>query len=81
MKKFFAASALIVASLQAAPVLAQDGSHVRPSETYVGQWYTTEGGCSYSRAMAPGYGTMWVLIINPHHINRPVAKASCPTTL
>lgn len=52
-----------------------------PSESYQGQWYTTPDGCSYSRANAPGYATMWVLILNPHHIGQPPAGRHCATLL
>lgn len=53
----------------------------RPPANYQGQWYTTPDGCSYSRAQAPGYAPSWHLIINPHHIGQPNAKASCPAML
>lgn len=46
-----------------------------------GQWYTTPAGCSYSRAKAPGYPATWHLILNPHHIGQPDAKASCAPML
>lgn len=52
-----------------------------PPTNYQGQWYTTPDGCSYSRAQAPGYAPTWHLIINPHHIGQPNAKASCPAML
>lgn len=52
-----------------------------PPANYQGQWYTTPDGCSYSRAQAPGYPPSWHLIINPHHIGQPNAKASCPAML
>lgn len=52
-----------------------------PSDSYQGQWYTTPDGCSYSRAKAPGYATMWVLILNPHHIGQPNAGPHCVAML
>lgn len=55
--------------------------HPKPPANYSGQWYTTPGGCSYSRAQAPGYPVTWHLIINPHHIGQPMAKSSCPRLL
>ncbi|WP_397542807.1 hypothetical protein [Roseovarius salis] len=78
------AAAMAVAGQAAAFVLSprgEDGHHPRPPEGYSGQWYTTPGGCSYSRARAPGYRVTWHLIINPHHIGQPPAKASCPPML
>jgi len=82
MKSFAAASAIAALVCVGAPAMAKDyENNVRPPESYVGQWYTTAGGCSYSRAKAPGYTTMWVLIQNPHHIGQPNVKESCPNTL
>ena len=52
-----------------------------PPSSYQGQWYTTPDGCSYSRAQAPGYEVMWVLIINPHHIGQPTAGRHCQMIL
>lgn len=52
-----------------------------PPSSYLGQWYTTPDGCSYSRAQAPGYPPMWVLILNPHHIGQPPAGPHCATLL
>ncbi|WP_438992383.1 hypothetical protein [Lentibacter sp.] len=56
-------------------------AQTRPSTTYQGQWYTTSDGCSYSRTQAPGYAVSWVLIQNPHHINKPNVGAHCSSTL
>ena len=53
----------------------------RPPENYQGQWYVTPGGCSYSRAQAPGYAVHWVLILNPHHLGQASAPAHCPYRL
>lgn len=55
--------------------------HPRPPAGYQGQWYTTPGKCSYSRAQAPGYAVQWVLILNPHHIGQPAATRKCPARL
>ncbi len=52
-----------------------------PPSTFQGQWFTTPDGCSYSRAQAPGYEVMWVLILNPHHIGQPAAGRQCQTVL
>lgn len=52
-----------------------------PPDSFQGQWYTTPDGCSYSRAQAPGYEVMWVLILNPHHIGKPAAGRHCETVL
>lgn len=78
-----AAFALIQATSLAAPALAggAQSAHPRPPESYQGQWYTTPGKCSYSRAQAPGYPVQWVLILNPHHIGQPNAHAGCPARL
>lgn len=76
----FTASLLALSFLSAGPLLAAASvpKNPAPPASYVGQWYTTPGGCSYSRAQAPGYAPTWHLIINPHHIGQPPAKASCP---
>ncbi|MCO4827878.1 hypothetical protein [Lentibacter algarum] len=74
--KVFAAAALFVAST--APVAE---AQMRPAVGYQSQWYTTPDGCSYSRTHAPGYGVSWVLIQNPHHINKPNVGNHCANTL
>ena len=51
-----------------------------PPPGYTGQWYVS-GGCSYSRAQAPGYPVHWVLILNPHHIGQGAAPSHCPYRL
>ena len=61
--------------------VAAELGNQRPPDSHQGQWYTTPAGCSYSKAQAPGYAPTWHLIINPHHIGKPPAKASCPATL
>lgn len=53
----------------------------RPPASYAEQWYTTSGGCSYSRAQAPGYPVTWHLILNPHHIGQPNAHSGCPVQI
>lgn len=53
----------------------------RPPDSFQGQWYVTPQGCSYSRGKAPGYRPTWHLILNPHHIGQPPAKAKCPGVL
>lgn len=53
----------------------------RPGPGYEYQWYTTEAGCSYSRAQAPGYAPTWHLILNPHHIGAPTAHSDCPVQI
>ena len=59
----------------------QASQNPRPPESYEGQWYITPGGCSYSRAQAPGYPVHWVLILNPHHLGQPRAPDNCPYRL
>ena len=77
--------ALALGAAQTGPVAAFGGvtpkQPQRPSSSYAGQWYTTPDGCSYSRAQAPGYPVMWILIQNPHHIGQPDARPDCPRTL
>ena len=86
-KTLLALPALAVALTVAAPAEALFGVGKRkaappaPPSSYQGQWYTTPDGCSYSRAKAPGYATMWVLILNPHHIGQPPAGPHCATIL
>lgn len=55
--------------------------NTRPDPSYPHQWYTTDAGCSYSRAQAPGYAPTWHLILNPHHIGAPNAHSDCPIQL
>lgn len=84
MKPVFAYATMVAFGISACgPALAAGGNpkHPRPPESFQGQWYTTPGGCSYSRAKAPGYAVSWHLILNPHHIGKPKAKASCPPQL
>ena len=73
--------AFVASSADALGFRAATKSNPKPPETYVGQWYTTPDGCSYSRAQAPGYPPSWHLILNPHHIGMPGAKKSCPPYL
>jgi hypothetical protein len=75
------ALALGLTATQADAFVTKRTAPAGPSESYQGQWYTTPDGCSYSRAKAPGYSTMWVLIINPHHIGQPAAGPHCATIL
>lgn len=79
----FAAATLIAGQAGAFTVIGSQNraANPRPPESHGGQWYTTPAGCSYSRAQAPGYPASWHLILNPHHINQPAAKPSCPATL
>lgn len=85
MKKLalVAGLALSQAVAFAQPVAANSASkmHPRPPANFQGQWYTTPGKCSYSRAQAPGYAVQWVLILNPHHIGQPPATKRCPARL
>lgn len=66
---------------QADAFMAKRKAPPAPPESYQGQWYTTADRCSYSRAFAPGHGTMWVLIHNPHHIGQPNAGPHCAVIL
>jgi hypothetical protein len=76
------AVALALAATQANAIgVAKRTAPAAPSDSYQGQWYTTPDGCSYSRAKAPGYATMWVLIRNPYHIGQPPAGRHCATLL
>ncbi|MCV2893740.1 hypothetical protein [Lentibacter sp. XHP0401] len=74
--KFLAAAALAVAS-----TTTVTEAQTRPSAGYQGQWFTSSDGCSYSRTQAPGYPVSWVLIQNPHHINKPEVKDHCANML
>ncbi|WP_439111141.1 hypothetical protein [Lentibacter sp.] len=74
--KLLAAAALAVATLTSTA-----DAQSRPSEGYQSQWFTTADGCSYSRTLAPGYGVTWVLIQNPHHINKPNVSDHCANML
>jgi len=76
-----AAAALGFTLSQADAFVAKRQGLSAPPASYQGQWYTAPDGCSYSRASAPGYGTMWVLIRNPHHIGQPNATRQCTTML
>ena len=71
-----AAAALAVASTAS---LTQ--AQTRPAATYQGQWFTTADGCSYTRTQAPGYAVSWILIQNPHHINKPDVADHCANML
>jgi hypothetical protein len=53
----------------------------RPSASFKGQWFTTQNGCSYSRANPPGGKPVWYLIQNPHHLGQPKAHSGCARTL
>lgn len=53
----------------------------RPHASFKGQWFTTQDGCSYSRANPPGGQSVWYLIQNPHHIGQPNAHSGCAGTL
>jgi len=79
----FAAAALIAGQAGAFTVTGPRDRPTNPSPSGAqpGQWHTTPAGCSYSRAKAPGYPATWHLIINPHHIGQPNAKATCPPML
>lgn len=45
------------------------------------QTYTTENGCTYTRAQAPGYPATWHLIINPQQAGLPTPTGHCPHML
>jgi len=85
MKSVLAAAALALAAsslfVPAAQAAGKINLNTAPAPGFTGQWYTTPAGCSYPRAQAPGYPPTWHLIINPHHIGQPTAKASCPAML
>lgn len=85
MKALLAVPALALALTAVAPddanARAKRSKTPPPPSTYEGQWFTTPDGCSYSRAKAPGYATMWILILNPHHIGQPPAGKHCATML
>lgn len=82
MKVLYTLGAAALFATVSSPAISKDTvNNVRPDESYQGQWYTTAGGCSYSRSQAPGYPPVWILIQNPHHINQPNVNADCPTTL
>lgn len=78
---FATALAMSVLTTGAAVAAGATPKNPRPPAGYVGQWYTTPAGCSYTRAQAPGYAVTWHLILNPHHIGKPNAKLSCPPYL
>jgi len=84
LKKMFVAPAMaiaLVATQADAFVVPESKAQVAPPASYQGQWYTTPDGCSYSRAQAPGYAVMWMLIQNPHHIGQPKAGRHCTSVL
>lgn len=45
------------------------------------QTYTTENGCSYTRAQVPGYPATWHLILNPQQAGLPLPEGTCPHML
>ncbi len=57
---------------QAQPYLAQ--SYVAPQG---GDYMTTPEGCTYRRTQAPGYPPRWILVLNPHHVGKGVARGKC----
>ncbi len=65
----------------AGPAAVNPKVHVAPSADYKEQWFTTQDNCTYSRTSAPGYGTQWYLVLNPHHVGKPNAHGKCPTRL
>lgn len=85
LKALLCIPALAVALTAAAPAdalgIGKRKITTPPPDSYQGQWYTTPNGCSYSRAQAPGYAVMWVLILNPHHIGQPNAGPHCAVLL
>lgn len=52
-----------------------------PGWDYNKQHYVTPGGCSYSRAQAPGYHPTWHLIMNGAHVGLTDAHKKCPIHL
>lgn len=52
-----------------------------PPDSASQAYFTTENGCTYRRAQAPGYAPTWHLVLNPHHIGRPAAHRGCPGSL
>ena len=56
-------------------------AYTPPPDTYAGAYFTTQDGCSYRRAQAPGYQPTWHLILNPYHIGKPSAHRGCPGSL
>ncbi|MFD1344263.1 hypothetical protein [Litorisediminicola beolgyonensis] len=63
------------------PIFSTKGGSAVPGETFEGQWFTTQDGCTYSRTKAPGYPTRWVLILNPHHVGQKPAHRGCKVML
>ena len=77
----FALALSVAAPADALGVAKRSAPAWGPPSSYQGQWFVTPDKCSYSRAQAPGYEVMWVLIINPHHINQPAPGRHCQTVL
>jgi len=77
------AAATPVSALQRVEAVSTRGKagHVPPADTATGNYFTTEDGCTYRRAQAPGYAPTWHLIQNPHHIGKPSAHRGCPGSL
>ncbi len=86
LKQTFSAlvAAAAVTTLTAGSALAfgaQRTPQIPVASNQGSQWMTTANGCSYSRTQAPGYGVVWVLILNPHHIGQPNAHRGCAPTI
>lgn len=52
-------------------------AYTRPPASFTGQWFTTQDGCSYSRANPPGGRSTWHLIQNPFPLGQPNAHSGC----
>ncbi|MBY6004655.1 hypothetical protein KUV62_12095 [Salipiger bermudensis] len=61
--------------------LRADAANPHPGDEYQGQTYVTPGGCSYSRAQAPGYKPTWHLIHNGASAGLTNAHRGCPAML
>ncbi|WP_088623097.1 hypothetical protein [Oceanicola sp. 22II-s10i] len=70
-------------ALQTAQAVSMRGKegYTPPPDSVTTPYFTTDDGCTYRRAQAPGFRPTWHLIINPHHLGKPRARRGCPGSL
>ncbi|EPX85128.1 hypothetical protein [Salipiger mucosus] len=61
--------------------IGASAAHPHPGPDYTGRYYTTPGGCSYSRAQVPGYHPTWHLVLNGGGYGLTDAGRRCPVML
>jgi len=80
------AAALGLASVASDEMPASDGLMLAQAQPFVGtqgrmasggNYMTLANGCTYRKTQAPGYPPRWILVVNPHHMGRKVARAKC----